>query len=169
VGFDPAGTRIASGHDGGTIRVWDATTGRLLHQLTGHRGRVGSVGFAPAGTRIASGHDDDTIRVWDANTGALLATMLALQEGGWATLLPDGSYKLAGEPSGRFWWVIGMHRFEPGELDGFSPNVRRLAVDEPIPGMAPAPADGAAVAATAAPPGPEQSQTRPGRHRRRRR
>jgi hypothetical protein len=94
------------------------------------------VGFDPTGTRIVSGGDDGTVRLWDATTGNLLATVLALPNGGCATLLPDGSYKLDGDPSGRFWWVIGLHRFEPGELDGFSRNVRRLALDDPIPGMA---------------------------------
>jgi hypothetical protein len=134
VGFTPDGTRLATGGVG-TVRVRDAATGHLLHQLPGHHGRVRSVGFDSTGTRIVSGSDDGTIRVWDTTTGLPLVTMLALPEEGWATVLPDGSYKLVGEPFGRFWWVIGLHRFELGELDEFSPNVRRRATEEPIPGM----------------------------------
>ncbi|CAO5150475.1 hypothetical protein FAIPA1_130097 [Frankia sp. AiPs1] len=30
---------------------------------------------------------------------------------GWAVLLPDGSYKLMGEPDGRFWWMVKDVRF----------------------------------------------------------
>jgi WD40 repeat protein len=136
VGFDPAGGLLATADDEGTVRIWDAATGGQRHELTGHDGKVRSVAFDPAGARLAAG-DDGTVRVWDAATGAPLATLLALPEGGWATLLPDGSYKLDGEPAGRFWWVVGQHRFEPGELDGFSPNVRRRTADEPLPGMPP--------------------------------
>ncbi|WP_250283548.1 hypothetical protein, partial [Frankia sp. CiP1_Cm_nod2] len=65
-------------------------------------------------------------------TGRRIATVIGLQDG-WAVLLPDGSYKLVGEPGGSFWWVIKTVRFEPGELDGYDPAIRRLAEDAPLP------------------------------------
>ncbi len=81
---------------------------------------------------IASGGDDGTVRLWDTATGRQIAIMIGGRSG-WALLLPDGSYKLVGEPDGSFWWMIKNVRFEPGELDGYDPTVRRLAPDAPLP------------------------------------
>jgi WD40 repeat protein len=69
VAFAPAGDRLASAGDDGSVRVWDATTGDELHRLTGHTGLVRAVAFAPAGDRLASAGDDGSVRVWDTTTG----------------------------------------------------------------------------------------------------
>ena len=70
VAFSPDGTRIVSGGDDNTVRLWDAATGQPVGQpLTGHTDAVYSVAFSPDGTRIVSGSDDGTVRLWDAATG----------------------------------------------------------------------------------------------------
>lgn len=55
---------------------------------------------------------------------------------------PDGRYKIHGDINGRFWHVIGLCRFEPGELDdyldAFTEHApRRLALNEPFDELAP--------------------------------
>jgi hypothetical protein len=65
-------------------------------------------------------------------TGDLLATLLSLAEEGYAVLLPDGSYKLAGNARGMLWWVMKLCRFEPGELDDHVLEIRRLPPDAKI-------------------------------------
>jgi hypothetical protein len=40
-------------------------------------------------------------------------------------LTPAGPYKLSGDPGGRFWYVSGLCRFEPGELDPYLAELHR--------------------------------------------
>jgi WD40 repeat protein len=67
--FSPDGTRIATGSDDCTVRVWDAATGQPVGEpLLGHTSSVNSVSFSPDGTRIVSGSGDKTVRLWDVAT-----------------------------------------------------------------------------------------------------
>ncbi|EDN98235.1 hypothetical protein SS1G_13092 [Sclerotinia sclerotiorum 1980 UF-70] len=75
VAFSPDGTKVASGSEDKTIRLWDAMTGESLQTLEGHSSLVYSVAFSPDGTKVASGSEDKTIRLWDAMTGESLQTL----------------------------------------------------------------------------------------------
>src|SRR5262249_38299679 len=66
------GTRIVTGSDDNTARIWDTETGAEILQLKGHEGTVNGVAVTPDGTRIVTGSDDNTARVWDIDTGAEL-------------------------------------------------------------------------------------------------
>ena len=74
VTFSPDGSKIISGSEDRTIRVWDASTGvEMLPPLRGHDNAIQSITFSPDGSKIVSGSfDDSTIRVWDASTGIML-------------------------------------------------------------------------------------------------
>jgi WD40 repeat protein len=65
--FSPDGTRIVTGSDDKTVRLWDAGTGEPVGEpLRGHTDSVRSVSFSPDGTRIVTGSQDNTVRLWDA-------------------------------------------------------------------------------------------------------
>ncbi|CCO28509.1 Vegetative incompatibility protein HET-E-1 OS=Podospora anserina GN=HET-E1 PE=4 SV=1 [Rhizoctonia solani AG-1 IB] len=67
------GNRVVSGHHGGTVSVWDVSTGRRLRgPLKKHRETVFSVTFSPDGTQLASGSRDGTICISNAHTGETL-------------------------------------------------------------------------------------------------
>jgi WD40 repeat protein len=105
------------------VRVWDVATARALRDFERHTHAVVSVAFSPDGKTLASGSSDTTVRLWDVATARCLATLLATPEG-WVAFTPDGRYKLGGDIAGSFWHVIGLCRFEPGELDPYLPHLR---------------------------------------------
>ncbi|WP_322762052.1 hypothetical protein, partial [Frankia sp. Cr2] len=72
------------------------------------------------------------VRLWDTACGNQVATLMGFVEG-WAVLVPDGSYKVAGDPTKATWWMIKNVRFEAGELDSHLSSIRRLSDDVPLP------------------------------------
>lgn len=147
VTFHPRARMLATGDQGvesgaGRVRLWNSSTGELLWECADHPGGVTTLAFSPDGRRLASGGEDGCIQIWsipgEHEYGAVprrLATLTLFDENTSAILLPDGSYKLDGDPGGRLWWSIGLNRIESGEIERIDPSVRRLSVDEPVPGM----------------------------------
>ena len=69
IAMSPDGRRVASGDLDGSLVVWNADTGEVVHTSHGHDAAVEVVAFSPNGSRIASGGADNTARLWDADTG----------------------------------------------------------------------------------------------------
>jgi WD40 repeat protein len=134
--FHPGGERVFTTSHDGTIRIWRPAGGPAQDVVAGDHGPLTGIAFSPDGKLFVTSSLDGTARLWSAETLGTLATFIPLPEDGYATLLPDGSYKLQGSPGDRLWWAMKLCRFGPGELDPYVPGIRRLADDAPIlPGL----------------------------------
>lgn len=67
------GSKIVSGSDDNTLKVWSAVTGKCLRTLFGHTGGVWASQMAD--NIIISGSTDRTLKVWNAETGQCIHTL----------------------------------------------------------------------------------------------
>jgi WD40 repeat protein len=85
VAVSPDGARIATAGDDAVIRVWDASSLKLIRQIGGaggHTDAVYSVTFSEDGDLLASAGWDGTVRIWDAHTYAPRQTFIAAGDAG---------------------------------------------------------------------------------------
>jgi WD40 repeat protein len=70
--WSPDNRNIVSASKDNTIRIWNASTGRVQTVLEGHESNVPCAMFSHDGKQIVSASHDKTIRFWDASTGSQL-------------------------------------------------------------------------------------------------
>jgi hypothetical protein len=72
------GTRIITGSDDGTARLWNVETGEQLAVFKRLKGKIRSVAVSADGSRVVTGGDDAAAaRLWDAMSGTELRQLKA--------------------------------------------------------------------------------------------
>ena len=66
---------MVSAGKGGTILLWDATTGEQLGTLAGHAGDVLGLAVSPDGSLMASAGFDKSVRLWNTESGEIIRIM----------------------------------------------------------------------------------------------
>ena len=106
------GSRVVSGSDDKTVKVWNVETGELLHTLEGHRYGYEVTSVSLSGSLASSTDDSNTTKHWDVDAGRELeaAPPSSLAEAlarrgvrvplGHVELWTDGSLARAEPPSG---------------------------------------------------------------------
>ena len=90
------GSRLLSGSEDGTARLWDSSTGREVLRLDGSGLPVTSVGFSPDQSRaIAASSSDDRVRLFNLAGGTYLGSLA-----GHASFVSS----IAWSPDGRTIW-----------------------------------------------------------------
>jgi len=75
------------------LEIWNATSGEMVMQLSGHTSGVETVAYSPDGTLLASGggYPDNSIRIWNAHSGELLRVLEGHASGvRYVSFSPDG-------------------------------------------------------------------------------
>ncbi|HVT35436.1 MAG TPA: hypothetical protein VHE37_07630, partial [Nevskiaceae bacterium] len=70
--YSADGRRIVTGAQDGIARIWDGSSGALLHELKGHELGINSVAISADGALAVSGSKDRSVRLWNAAAGTQL-------------------------------------------------------------------------------------------------
>src|SRR5262249_36952434 len=90
--WSPDGKTVAT-EVSAKVRLWDAETGKLRHELSAPRGGTTTLHWSRDSKTLLSGRGDGTIVCWDAATGRHTATLLGLRNGQGLALSPDGHFR----------------------------------------------------------------------------
>jgi WD40 repeat protein len=115
--FDDAG-HVVTGHDDGTVRIWEARTGATLATLRGHSSNVGVVAIRR--DRLLTVSWDQTARTWSFPDGTPRATV------------PSRAGKAALSPDGR--WIVTVEHDAIASVwdSGEGRLVQQIAASEPL-------------------------------------
>lgn len=108
VSFSPDDKLLLAGSSDHALRLWDVTSGRIRHTLTGHSDKVAALCFSlQDGSRAVSCGGDRCIKVWDLNKGYCVKSLMCASSCGSLCMTVDGNVIVSGHFDGtlRFWDV----------------------------------------------------------------
>lgn len=67
IAWSPSGEEVATGHNDGSVRIWDVVSRHVTQRLEGQDTTIWSIAWSPDGNLIASGSYDGRIVVWNSS------------------------------------------------------------------------------------------------------
>jgi hypothetical protein len=125
--FTPDGKGLVSASADGAVRLWDASTGRMVRSFVGHKGDVNGVALTPDGKTLVTGGADGTVRLWNVASGVEMRRLHG-DDAAIASVActPDGKLvAAAGAGAVRLWRVADGR--EVNQLKGHQQLVHALA------------------------------------------
>jgi WD40 repeat protein/serine/threonine protein kinase len=127
VAFSPDGRQLVSADNGGTVKVWDAATGKEIHNAAWHDRSVHALAVQPDGQQVASGCESGKVVLWVPASGR----HVTLSAGFWCYALrlcfsPDGATLVAGFADGTLKFFDVKSARETGQLKGHEKGVTAL-------------------------------------------
>ena len=86
------GTYVFSSSGDQTIKVWDINSAKELKTLAGHTSSVEALLLNHDESYLISGSWDGSIKVWDIDSGEELVSFIALKDGEWIAITPEGYF-----------------------------------------------------------------------------
>ncbi len=133
--FLPGGKQLLTGEENGTVRLWDAATGKEVRRMDTYGARVASLVASADGKRALAGGTDGTVALLDLASGAVVQTFRGHRIPVFGVALsPDGRLALSASADGtaRLWDIQNGREVRRlvdnrGPLYGaaFSPDSRR--------------------------------------------
>eukprot|EP00667_Euglena_gracilis_P002572 EG_transcript_2574 len=146
VAASPDGRHIASGGEGGSVRLhrWHDASNEDLPVLSGHTGQVWCLAFSPDSQFLASGGEDHSVRVWHVQGSVELHCLPGHTD--WVRSVAfsaDGQWVFSGSDDNtlRLWDV--STRADPEPPESIKPVVTELPLE--LRGLALSPTDAIAV------------------------
>jgi WD40 repeat protein/tRNA A-37 threonylcarbamoyl transferase component Bud32 len=90
--FSPDEEQVATASVDGTIKLWDAATGREIATLPGHRSEATDVAFSPDGRTLASIGTGQSVKLWHVATRRELLAIDFPEAGLFLQFSPDGRH-----------------------------------------------------------------------------
>ncbi|UQA61258.1 pentapeptide repeat-containing protein [Polyangium aurulentum] len=128
VAFAPSGELIASGHDDGSVRIWDAATSQAIRVLAAHTAAVTCIAFTSNGRTLVSGSSDGTVALWNVASGNGMGVLEGHTDGvRCLAVSPDGALIASGssDRTVRVWQASSREALHV--LTGHARGVRSLA------------------------------------------